>query len=310
MSLLVHPENQQLIWDITNNNQFVVQFFQTNTHIKKEQWFRSIMEHFYNTYKGRQIDKTELNQLNREVLTYMIQSLQNMVPRPKLEPEPEPAPALPTYSNIPTPPIPENNREELYRQQFMQKQQEYKTLLDKSKPAALDFREKEKDVAISNMEELIQKQMQERNAYMNLHPLPSQSMQPVTNNLYQMRPQQMQPATNVLSPMPTQQMQPAKNAVLPENIQLIPESASNKSPAKSSEDITSKQLLDLLTEQKSEMSMLKTMILNLSNQIASTNERLNQPVKQEPSTPTTKPSIYAHRPDPNVLVETVENEND
>jgi hypothetical protein len=307
MSLLVHPENQQLIWDITNNNQFVVQFFQTNAHIKKEQWFRAVMEHFYNTYKGKQIDKTELNQLNKEVLTYMIQSLQNMAPR---KPEPEPEPARPTYANIPTPPIPENNREELYRQQFMQKQQEYKSLLDKSKPAALDFREKDKDVAISNMEELIQKQMQERNAYMNLHPLPSQSMQPVTNNLYQFPPQQMQPVTNNLHQMPTQQMQPVKNAVPPENIQLLPESMSNKTPTKSSDDITSKQLLDLLTEQKSEISSLKTMILNLSNQLIFTNERLNQPVKQEPLTPAHKPSMYAHRPDPNVLVETVENEND
>jgi len=291
MSLLVHPENQQLIWDITNNNQFVVQFFQSNPHIKKEQWFRAVMEHFYNTYKGKQIDKPELNQLNKEVLTYMIQSLQNMAPRPK----PEPEPALPTYANIPTPPIPENNREELYRQQFLQKQQEYKSLLDKSKPAALDFREKEKDVAISNMEELIQKQMQERNAYMNLHPLPSNNIQPNTNSI---------------SPMQTTQMQQPKNAVPPENIQLIPESTSNNTILKSSDDITSKQLLDLLTEQKSEISSLKTMILNLSNQLIFTNERLNQPVKQEPSTPAHKPSMYAPRPDPNVLVETVENEND
>ena len=330
MSLLVHPENQQLIWDITNNNQFVVQFFQSNTHIKKEQWFRSIIEYFYNTYKGRQIDKTELNQLNKEVLAYMIQSLQNMAPRPKPEPEPVPVPALPTYANIPTPPIPENNREELYRQQFMQKQQEYKSLLDKSKPAALDFREKEKDVAISNMEELIQKQMQERNTYMNLHPLPSQSMQPVTNNLQQlpyqqmqppqmqppqmqppqMQPPQMQPPQMQPPQMQPPQMQPVKNAVPAENIQLLPESNINKSQVKLSDDITSKQLLDLLTEQKSEISALKTMILNLSNQLIFTNERLNQPVKSEQSMPTPKASMYAPRPDPNVLVETVENEND
>ena len=296
MSLLVHPENQQLIWDITNNNPFVVQFFQSNTHIKKEQWFRAIMEHFYNTYKGRQIDKSELNQLNREVLTYMIQSLQNMAPRPKPEPEPEPAPALPSYTNIPTPPIPENNREELYRQQFLQKQQEYKSLLDKSKPAALDFREKEKDVAISNMEELIQKQIQERNAYMNLHPLPSQSMQP---------------ATNVLSPTPPPSVPLVKPAVQPENIQLVPESTSNAPLVKSADDITSKQLLDLLTEQKSEISSLKTMILALSNQLAFTNERLNPPTRSsEPSMHAPKPSMYAPKPDPNVFVETVENEND
>jgi hypothetical protein len=242
----------------------------------------------------------------------MIQSLQNMTPRTKPEPEPEPEPARPTYTNIPTPPIPENNREELYRQQFMQKQQEYKSLLDKSKPAALDFREKEKDVAISNMEELIQKQMQERNAYMNLHPLPSQSMQPVTNNLYSLQPQKMQPSTNILNPLPPQQMQPGKNTVPPENIQLIPEntSTSNKTQVKSSDEITSKQLLDLLTEQKSEISSLKTMILNLSNQLIFTNERLNQPVKSEQSMPAPKPSMYAPRPDQNVLVETVENENE
>lgn len=301
MSLLVHPENQQLIWDITNNNPFVVQFFQSNTHIKKEQWFRAVMEHFYNTYKGKQIDKNELNQLNKEVITYMIQSLQNMAPR-KLEPEPKPEPALPTYTNIPTPPIPENNREEQYRQQFMQKQQEYKTLLDKSKPAALDFREKDKDVAISNMEELIQKQMQERNTYMNLHPLPSQSVQPITNNINPLQSQNMQYATNSLNPMPAHQMLPAKSAVPPENIQLIPESTSNKTQVKSSDDITSKQLLDLLTEQKSEISSLKTMILNLSNQLIFTNERLNQPVKSEQSMP-------APRHDPNVLVETVENDD-
>jgi hypothetical protein len=259
------------------------------------------MEHFYNTYKGKQIDKNELNQLNKDVLTYMIQSLHNMAPR-KPEPEPIPEPALPTYANIPTPPIPENNREEQYRQQFMQKQQEYKTLLDKSKPAALDFREKDKDIAISNMEELIQKQMQERNAYMNLHPLPSQSVQPITNTLNPLQYPNMQSATNSLNPMPAHQMLPAKNAVPPENIQLIPESVNNKSQVKSSDDITSKQLLDLLTEQKSEISSLKTMILNLSNQLALTNERLNQPVKSEQSKP-------APRHDPNVLVETVENDD-
>jgi hypothetical protein len=109
--------------------------------------------------------------------------------------------------------------------------------------------------------------------------------------------------------MQPQQMQPAKNAVPPENIQLIPENTSNKTPAKSSDDITSKQLLDLLTEQKSEISSLKTMILNLSNQLIFTNERLNQPSKSEQSMPAPKPSMYAPRPDPNVLVETVENDD-
>jgi hypothetical protein len=111
--------------------------------------------------------------------------------------------------------------------------------------------------------------------------------------------------------MQTTQMQPAKNIVPPENIQLVPENINAATPVKSSDDITSKQLLDLLTEQKSEISSLKTMILALSNQLALTNERLNQPTRSsEPSMPAPKPSMYAPRPDPNVFVETVENEND
>jgi len=65
-----------------------------------------------------------------------------------------------------------------------------------------------------------------------------------------------------------------------------------------------------LTEQKSEISSLKTMILNLSKQLAFTNEQLNQPVTQVQSMPAPRPSMYAPRPDPNVLVETVENEDD
>ena len=141
------------------------------------------MEHFYNTYKGRQIDKPELNQLNKEVLAYMIQSLHNMLAQqnvPKSEPVIPPVPINASYSNnISTPPIPENNREEQYKQQFMQKQQEYKSMFDKTTPAALDFSEKDKDVAISNMDELIQKQILERNTYLNVHPPPIQPTLPI-----------------------------------------------------------------------------------------------------------------------------------
>ena len=87
------------------------------------------MEHFYNLYKGRTIDKNELNHVNKEVLTYMIQNIHTMAQtNVMMQRQNEMTPA--SYSSIPTPPIPENNREELYKQQFMQKQQEYKSLFD------------------------------------------------------------------------------------------------------------------------------------------------------------------------------------
>ena len=281
MSLLVHPENQKLLWDIINNNPFVIQFFQNNTHFKKEQWFRATMEHFYNTYKGRQIEKPELNQLNKDVLAYMIQSLHTMLAQPtapKSEPGIPPVPVQTSYiNNIPTPPIPENNREELYKQQFIQKQQEYQSVFDKTPPAALDFSEKEKDVAISNMDELIQKQILERNTYLNVHPPPIQ---------------------------PVQSVQPTN---MQESIQFIPDETPNKkNNIQWSDEVSTKHVLDLLQEQKSEISSLKTMILELSNRLSMTNEGVHPMlIRQEPSSPNP-----INRTDDNVLVETVESDGD
>ena len=273
MSLLVHPENQKLLWDIINNNPFVIQFFKNNTHFNKEQWFRVTMEHFYNIYKGKQIEKPELNQLNKEILTYMIQNLHTVLSQqtvPKSEPVIPPVPVQNSYSNIiSTPPIPENNREELYKQQFLQKQQEYKSMFDKTPPAALDFSEKEKDVAISNMDELLQKQLLERNTYLNVHPPPIQPVQ-LTN--------------------------------MQENIQLVPD----ETPNKKNDEVSTKQVLELLQEQKSEISLLKTMILELSKRLPMTNEGVYPTlIRQEPSSPNPINNINN-----NVLVETVESDGD
>ncbi len=275
MSLLFHPENQQLIWEIINNNPFAVQFFQANTHIKKEQWFKTTMEHFYNLYKGRTIDKNELNHVNKEVLTYMIQNIHTMAQtNVMVQRQNEMTPA--SYSSIQTPPIPENNREELYKQQFMQKQQEYKSLFDKQLPPEIDFREKEKDTAISNMDELIKKQVQERNSYLNIHPAPSANLQPVTTN---------------------------------DNIQLVREEPTNKKSANLSDtnDQNNSKILELMNEHKNEIASLKNIILELSRQVVMTNERLNMLTK-----PDIKPqnmSLIQQQTNKDVFVETVENDN-
>ena len=275
MSLLFHPENQQLIWEIINNNPFAVQFFQANTHIKKEQWFKTTMEHFYNLYKGRTIDKNELNHVNKEVLTYMIQNIHTMAQtNVMVQRQTEMTPA--SYSSIQTPPIPENNREELYKQQFMQKQQEYKSLFDKQLPPEIDFREKEKDTAISNMDELIKKQVQERNSYLNIHPAPSANLQPVTTN---------------------------------DNIQLVREEPTNKKSANLSDtnDQNNSKILELMNEHKNEIASLKNIILELSRQVVMTNERLNMFTK-----PDIKPqnmSLIQQQTNMDVFVETVENDN-
>ena len=284
MSLLVHPENQRLIWDIVNNNPFVIQFFQTNVHIKKEQWFKTIMEHFYNTYQGKSIDKNELNQLNKEVLTYMIQNLYTMTtPAPPTMQSPPPNPM---QNSITTPPIPENNREEQYKQQFLQKQQEYSTLFDKKLPPEINFRETEKDVAISNMEELIQKQQAERNAYMNLHPIPEQGIsQPV-------------------------------NSLQPDNIQFMPDEPSTKitQPVTTTSETYNSQIMELLNAQMSEIASLRGLIVDMSKQLILTNEQLmlmkqTNFSRHSSDTSGAKTAVPIHQTD-DVLVETVESDNE
>ena len=282
MSLLVHPENQRLIWDIINNNPFVVQFFQTNVHIKKEQWFKTVMEHFYNTYQGKSIDKTELNQLNREVLTYMIQNLHSMT-----QPTMPVPPNNPIQNTIHTPPIPENNREEIYKNQFLQKQQEYSALFDKKPPPEINFSESEKDVAISNMDELIQKQQAERDAYMNLHPMPAQGVLPSVHS---------------------SQLDNSGN-----NIQLIPDEPSTKTQQiTTNSEIHTSQIMELLNAQMSEIASLRGLIIDMSKQLVQTNEQLmllKQTKISHTQTQTVNNTII-HQSDSDVIVETVESDED
>ena len=284
MSLLVHPENQRLIWDIINNNPFVVQFFQTNVHIKKEHWFKTVMEHFYNTYQGKSIDKNELNQLNREVLTYMIQNLHSMTT--PIQPTTQ-VPSNPIQNTIYTPPIPENNREEMYKKQFLEKQQEYSALFEKKPPPEINFREAEKDVAISNMDELIQKQHAERDAYMNFHPVPAQGILPLVNS---------------------SQTDNSNN-----NIQLIPDEPSTKTQQiTTNSEIHTSQIMELLNAQMSEIASLRGLIIDMSKQLIQTNEQLmllKQTKISHTQTQTVNNTII-HQSDSDVIVETVESDED
>ena len=186
-------------------------------------------------------------------------------------------PPQPSYNSIPTPPIPENNREELYKQQFMQKQQEYKSLFDKKLPPEIDFRDKEKDTAISNMDELIKKQVQERNAYLNIHPSPSVNVQHATTQ---------------------------------ENIQHVREEPMNTKSANVSNtnDSSNSKILELMNEHKNEIASLKNIILELSKQLVMTNERLNMFAKQDSIKPSTT-SLIKQQTTADVIVETVENED-
>lgn len=174
MALYVHPENQQMLWGLINTNPHMTQIFSKYHPSQKSEWFKSIIESFYNQNKHKEMTKTDLHQLNKETLAYMIQLTQQIPPlgeqhldtgnyspiyqQPKQEIFDAPQQQLNTqYITKEKPPTPT---------------QDYKPLFDKGPPPPIDFREKDKDTAITNMDDLIQKHMREREEELKLIPPP------------------------------------------------------------------------------------------------------------------------------------------
>ena len=142
MSLFISTENQQLIYGMIHKTPEINVFKNTED---KNQWFRSIIEQF-STQLPPTITRDKLKEVNREVLSFMMNSLRS----------------LSNQRNTTTPPsIPPQRL--LKREQSLEPR-EYTTFYDLPKPKIIDFSEKIEDPIITNMEELIeqQKKMRER----------------------------------------------------------------------------------------------------------------------------------------------------
>lgn len=154
MSVYVTPENQKLLWTVLHKNPLILQVFSTNQTKQKEQWFKTIIEEIFNQNRFKTISKRDLQQLNQDTLNYMIQQLRDYVSKTN----------TPSSKNniIDTPPIQQNNRQEIFNNQFQQRQKEYEQMSEKKAPDTIDFRDKVDDEPISNMDELLKSHMQMR----------------------------------------------------------------------------------------------------------------------------------------------------
>lgn len=162
MSAFVHPENQKIIWNIVNSNRYVNAYFNTNKNISKETWFRDIIEKFYSQHQYKNLSMSELNQLNKETLSFMIQSIHNTGPASQNN--------FIQKSEIITPPLVENTREQQSISAFNDRQQEYQNMMKKNVPQEIDFKEGDKDEAIQNMDDLIKQHMKERDEQLQIAP--------------------------------------------------------------------------------------------------------------------------------------------
>jgi hypothetical protein len=164
MASYVHPDNQQLLWNVLQKTPLVQQFFSNYDVAFKEKWFKSVIQMFYEKNKHMPMDIQMLNQLNRETLSYMLSSIQDRA-QPPVQPQ-----SQYNITNVPLPAQPEiisrenthNARQEILNSQLTQRQKEYDSMMQRPTQSEIDFREKELDAAIPNMEELVQHHIKQR----------------------------------------------------------------------------------------------------------------------------------------------------
>lgn len=154
MVYFIAKENQDLLWNVAHRNSLISVFLQQMNQDDKYTWFRNIIGIFYDKYGANDLSMQQLQHVNKEIIIYMIQSIQQR--------------KMDVHQNqqskyIQTPPVPTNTRQEEYTNEFELRQKEYQQMLDKKTPNEIDFKEDlEKDEPIRDMKALMQKHIQER----------------------------------------------------------------------------------------------------------------------------------------------------
>jgi hypothetical protein len=146
-------ENQTLLWKTIQRSP---QFVNNTISINREQWFSSIIKQFYENIKSPKMTIAELKALNQQTIAYMIGDLKRIESMYIVPPTTVVAP--PTQMNFETP----QTRMSMYSDQFNARQQEYANMGKPPAPPIANFSEKVEDEAITNMDELLQQQMKQR----------------------------------------------------------------------------------------------------------------------------------------------------
>uniref|UniRef100_A0A6C0JMN3 Uncharacterized protein n=1 Tax=viral metagenome TaxID=1070528 RepID=A0A6C0JMN3_9ZZZZ len=158
MSAYVSVDNQNLLWNVISKNEIVNNYFSiySNYPYLKNEWFKSIIQIFYEDNQGKQLDSSQLLLLNKRTISYMIKNIKDKYSTINKKPNIQLSEKdlLKPYS------ITENKVDKI-GDQFQIKQVEYQSLFDKKVPDTIDFAEKQ-DIPLSNMDDLIKQHLKER----------------------------------------------------------------------------------------------------------------------------------------------------
>lgn len=188
MSLYVVSANQELLWNVISKNSYIQTFFSRYNPDTKVDWFKTIVSKFYDQYRNQKLTVNDLNRVNKETISYMIQNIREQTNSTSNPTSTNDAPSVQPVNSysINTPPIVTNNRQDIYASEFEQRQNEYAAMNKRSVPDDVDFAEKNDDGVIENIDVLVQQQLKQREYDMNNIPPPinisSQTKQLIRSN--------------------------------------------------------------------------------------------------------------------------------
>ena len=163
MSLYITDKNQNLLWNVINKNQQITSYFNRSTNKNIYEWFKTIIRIFYDKNNNKKLDMAELNKINKETILYMIESTREKENIVTVSSDTTPVMSISTPSIVP------DNRSTLYTSQFEERQLEYSNMNKKQAPTKPDFTDNIEDGVMTNMDDMIKQQMQQREYDMNAH---------------------------------------------------------------------------------------------------------------------------------------------
>ena len=166
MTQYIDPKNQTLLWQTIQKHPFTIQVFPPGSEQHKTNWFKNIISEIYTSLNTTNITPTRLLEINKETLRRMIEEMRQFIQPPQIQPKQSPIQsANPPYSLDSDRSYSRESilqdKTAIFQKDLENRQKEYEQLFQKPSPPPLDF-EKTNDQVIHNMDELIAKQLRER----------------------------------------------------------------------------------------------------------------------------------------------------
>lgn len=188
MSLYIKYENQGLLWNTIQKNEYFMQAFPTQAI--RENWFRGIIAKFH-ILNPSIVSQEGLKKNNQDTIKYMIVDLKQRIKTALIPPAPAAAPVP-----IVKPKVTFDDRSSEYSRNkpshtgnsfvtsFVTLKEDYESMFKKPEPPKdVTFTEKMEDQVIKNMDELIQEQIKLRELDLPNYPvLPAKEVENIELN--------------------------------------------------------------------------------------------------------------------------------